>query len=500
VRPTLAGRTLRSVGNVTDHLSEWDESLLKAGSGKLVSAAAARLAVEIEMAHSNDKRHPHMSHATDLERSTIRKMGISLIPFLMLCYFIAYVDRVNIGFAAISMNDDIGLTASTFGFGATLFFVAYVLCEMPSNLAMERFGARRWIARIMISWGVVGFCSAFVVGPWSYFLSRFLLGAAEAGFFPGVILYLTQCFPKAYMARIVALFMVAIPLSNFVGSPLSAVLLKLDGSAGFHGWQWLLMLEAVPAIVLGLLALVVLSDRPAAARWLTPEERDWLDSTLRAERAEREAEAVHGLPQGAAGVLKAVLCNKYIWILTLIYMGSSATSNTLSLWMPQILKSFHLSDMQTGLLAMIPFGIAACFMVFWGLRADKSGERIKSTAIPLAVTAVSFAATLFTDSLAITLVLLTLVLVGNYAIKGPFWALCSETLPPAVLAIGIAAINTFAHLGTGLMSSVIGVLRDHTGSFPQALLPLCGLTAAGSLLVFLVGKHNRNTVPVAVSG
>lgn len=436
---------------------------------------------------------------TEIEKSTMRKLGIRLIPFLVLCYFIAYIDRVNIGFAALTMNQDIGLTASAFGFGATLFFVAYVLCEMPSNMAMERFGARRWIARIMITWGIVGFCSAFAVGPISYSISRFLLGAAEAGFFPGVILYLTQCIPKAYMARIVALFMVAIPLSNFLGSPVSALLLQLDGLAGFKGWQWLLMLEAIPAITLGLLALKVLPNRPSEAKWLTQQEQDWLGEQLTNDKAARES----GIPQHAhsiSGTLKAVFTNKYVWVLSIIYMGSSATSNTLSLWMPQILKSFHLTNMQTGLMNMIPFGMAAAFMIYWGLRADKSGERIKSTAIPLAITAVSFAATLFTDSLTITLVLLTLVLMGNYAIKGPFWALCSESLPPATLATGIAAINTFAHLGTGAMSSVIGVLRDQTGSFPIALMPLCIVTAIGSLLVFMIGKQNARAKQIATVG
>jgi sugar phosphate permease len=290
--------------------------------------------------------------------------------------------------------------------------------------------------------------------------------------------------------------MVAIPLSNFLGSPVSALLLQLDGLAGFKGWQWLLMLEAIPAITLGLLALKVLPNRPSEAKWLTQQEQDWLGEQLTNDKAARES----GTPQHAhsiSGTFKAVFTNKYVWVLSIIYMGSSATSNTLSLWMPQILKSFHLTNMQTGLLNMIPFGMAAAFMIFWGLRADKSGERIKNTAIPLAITAVSFAATLFTDSLTITLVLLTLVLMGNYAIKGPFWALCSESLPPATLATGIAAINTFAHLGTGAMSSVIGVLRDQTGSFPIALMPLCALTAIGSLLVFLIGKQNDREKQIA---
>ena len=216
-----------------------------------------------------------------LEKETMRRVGMRLIPFLIVCYFIAYVDRVNVGFAALTMNKDIGLSSAAFGLGAALFFVAYVICEVPSNLALERFGARPWIARIMISWGMVGTGSAFVTGPVSFSICRFLLGAAEAGFFPGVILYLTYWFPKAYRARIVAMFMVAIPLSSFFGSPLSAALLTLDGMAGLRGWQWLLILEAVPAILLGLATLVVLPSRPAEATFLTPEQKSWLQNRSR---------------------------------------------------------------------------------------------------------------------------------------------------------------------------------------------------------------------------
>ena len=428
----------------------------------------------------------------EVEKAVVRKLTLRLIPFLMFCYFIAYVDRVNIGFAALTMNKDIGLTATIFGFGATLFFVAYVLFEMPSNIAMEKFGARRWIARIMITWGIVGFLTAFITGPYSFGLSRFLLGAAEAGFFPGVILYLTQWFPKAYMARIVAVFMVAVPLSNFLGSPLSAVLLKLDGFLDFRGWQWLLMLEALPAVIMGVLTLFLLPSKPSEARWLTADQKEWLSNRLEAERLEREVkEREKGLVKGKTrGKIMAALTNKNVLLLAVIYMSISATSNTLSLWMPQILKSFHLTDMETGLLNMIPFGLGAVFMIFWGMRADKKAERIFSTAIPLAVTAISFAATLLTDSLTITLILLSLVLIGNFALKGPFWALTSETLSPAVLAAGIAAVNTLGHLGTGVLNFFVGVIREHTGSFPLALLPLSGMCVVGICLVFYIGRQN----------
>jgi MFS transporter, ACS family, tartrate transporter len=428
-----------------------------------------------------------------LESATMRKVGLRLIPFLVLCYFIAYVDRVNVGFAALTMNADLGLSATAFGIGSGLFFVAYVLCEVPSNLALEKVGARLWIARIMITWGLVGAGSAFVTGAYSFAAARFLLGAAEAGFFPGVILYLTYWFPKQYRARIVAMFMIAIPLSSFFGSPISTALLTLDGMGGLRGWQWLLIMEAIPAVLLGLATLVVLPSKPREARFLTEAEKNWLEGRLESER-----QAAAGGHAGH-GSIWSVLIDKQVWLLAVIYAGSSATSNTLSLWMPQILKSFGLSNFQTGLLNMIPFGIASVFMIFWGLRADKTGERIWSTALPLALTATGFALTLTTDSLPVTLVLLSLVLLGNYAIKGPFFALATEMLPPASAAAGIAAINTLAHLGTGAITSLTGTLRQMSGSFPIALLPLCILTAIGACLVFWIGRNQARAAAAVPS-
>lgn len=426
---------------------------------------------------------------TELEKETLRKVSFRLLPFLMFCYLIAYIDRVNVGFAALTMNDDIGLTASMFGFGATLFFVAYVLFEMPSNVAMEKFGARRWIARIMITWGMVGFATAFITGPISYGISRFLLGAAEAGFFPGVILYLTTWFPKAYMARIIAIFMVAVPLSNFIGSPLAALLLKLDGALGFRGWQWLLMLEAVPAVILGIAVLIWLPSIPSEAKWLRDDQKAWLVKRLDTERVEREVGDTQTKSHGFGKMWQA-LSNKYVLILAVIYMGISATSNSLSLWMPQILKSFQLSDTQTGFLNMIPFGLGAAFMIIWGMRADKTGDRVFSTALPLGISGICFAGTLFTTSLPITLALLSLVLISNFALKGPFWALAGETLPPRVLAVGVAAVNSVAHIGTGTLNYLVGVIRTETGSFPMALLPLAIMCMIGVLLVLYIGNRN----------
>ena len=424
------------------------------------------------------------SHAlvSEIERRTMRKVAWRIVPFLILCYFIAYVDRVNIGFAALTMNADIGLTQTAFGIGGSLFFIAYVLFEVPSNVAMEKFGARVWIARIMITWGLVGIGMAFVTGAYSFYGLRFLLGAAEAGFFPGAVLYLAQWFPRAYRARIVATFMVAIPLSNFLGSPISALLLSLDGMAGFAGWQWRFIMESLPAVLLGLVALFLLPSRPKDASFLSAEERSWLTDTLANEHAPGTAKP---------GSVWRTLTNGKVWALAVVYCGSSATSNALSIWQPQILKSFGLSTWETGLFNMIPFGFAAIFMVIWGRIADKTGERMWSTAIPLALTSVSLFATLLTGSLTITMILLTLVLIGNYAIKGPFWALSTETLPPSMAAAGVAAINTIAHLGTGGATSVLGHIKDQTGSFPMALIPLATLTMIGSITTLLIGRAQR---------
>lgn len=422
----------------------------------------------------------------EIERRTMRKVGLRLVPFLILCYFIAYVDRVNIGFASLTMNADIGLSETAFGLGGSLFFIAYVLFEVPSNIAQERFGPRVWIARIMITWGAAGLAMAFVSGPMGFYVLRFLLGAAEAGFFPGAVLYLSQWFPKAYRARIVATFMVAIPMSNFLGSPISAFLLSLNGAAGLAGWQWVFIVESVPAVMLGLFALIVLHNKPADAPWLEADERAWLSQTLEDERAPGTRK--HG------SVLKT-LTNGKVWALAIVYCGSSATSNALSIWQPQILKSFGLTTMETGLLNMIPFGIAAIFMIFWGRVADRTGERIWATAIPLTLTSLSLFATLLTGSLVVTMILLTLVLLGNYAIKGPFWALSTETLPPTMAAAGVAAINTIAHLGTGGATSLLGLIREQTGSFPIALIPLGILTAAGAVTTLLIGRaQKRQTV------
>lgn len=452
--------------------------------------------------HPNNK--PPSPQLDPIEKRVLNKLYLRIIPFLILCYFVAYIDRVNVGFAALTMNQDIGLTASMFGFGATLFFVAYVLFEVPSNMAMEKFGARVWIARIMVTWGIIGFCSAHMIGPISYGISRFLMGAAEAGFFPGVLLYLTFWFPRAYMTRIVAVFMMAVPLSNFFGAPLSAFLLGLDGWLGFKGWQLLLMLESIPAILLGLLCLWMLPNRPNDAKWLTVEERQWLNQRL---ASDREAQALanasasdlksSGLKNSNfknnnlenSNVFKQLLTNRYFWLFSIIYAGSSATSNVLALWMPQILKHHQLDTMQTAMMTMIPFGISAIFMVLWGIRSDLKGDKRTNIALPLVLTSCCLFLSIFFNSLVLSVLFFSLALIGNYAFKGPFWAFVSESMPVRVLAVGIAGVNTLAHVGTGLVNAGVGMIRDASGSFSLSLLPLASLTLVGAMLLLFMGRH-----------
>ncbi|MBV8096207.1 MAG: MFS transporter [Acetobacteraceae bacterium] len=374
-----------------------------------------------------------------LEAETMRKLTLRIVPFLMVCYVVAFIDRVNAGFAALSMNRDLGLTSAQFGLGAGVFFVGYVLCEVPSNLAMAKVGARLWIARIMITWGIVSAGMAFVIGPISFIAGRLLLGAAEAGFFPGVILYISYWFPAKYRGRVVALFSVAIPLSSMIGSPISGAILGLNGLMGLRGWQWLFILEAAPAILLGFCCLALLPNGPAQAKWLSEPERDWLSSEI-AQEARRKPAPAH-LP------LKDVLFNKSVLVLALAYAGTAGISQGLSLWQPQMIKSFGLTNVQVGLLNGLPFAVASAAMLYWGSRSDRTRERVWHTVIPVALAAIGLiCASLTGTSVALFLVTLSMTLVGTYAMKGPFWGLSTEWLSASAAAGGIAMINSLGSL------------------------------------------------------
>ena len=412
----------------------------------------------------------------------MRKVAWRLLPILMLGYFIAFVDRVNVGFAALEMNHAIGLNAAAFGLGGGLFYLAYVLLEIPSNLAMAKVGARFWIARIMISWGVVSAATAFIVGPHSFYVMRILLGAAEAGFFPGVILYLTQWFPTAYRARVIAVFMVAVPLSSFIGSPLSASLLQLDGLFGLQGWQLMFLLEGTPAVLIGLAIPWLLTNKPQDAKWLRADEKAWLTGQLRAEDAAATGASPHGR-------LRDILLNRYVLAAALIYAGASGASQCLSLWQPQIIKSFGLTTMQTGLLNSVPFGIAAVFMLWWGKHSDRTNERVWHSGGPLAVIALALMLVAFTHaSLVLTIGLLVIAVTATYMFKGPFWALASEWMPGATAAAGLAQVNAVGNLAGFVGSAMLGAIKEATGSFALALLPLALISAIGCVVLWLLTR------------
>src|SRR5919202_746087 len=423
-----------------------------------------------------------------IERTTMRRVILRLVPFLMVCYFFALLDRVNVGFAALQMNKDLGLTPAMFGFAASLFFFSYFLVEVPSNLALQKYGARRWIARIMITWGLVSALMAFVVGPYSLYAMRFILGAAEAGFFPGAILYLTYWLPAEYRARILATFTVSIPVATFLGSPMSVGLLEMNGVLGLKGWQGLFLLEGVPTVLLGIACLFVLTDRPAEARWLTAEQREWLVGRMAAEAARKK-------PIGHISLWQLAR-NKYFITMALVCAGASASGSVLSVWQPQILKSFGLTNLQTGFVNSIPYGVATVVMILWGRPSDKSSECRWHPAIPLLLAATGFLALNLTGAAIVPSVLMvTCCLVGAYAFKGPFWALSAGWLSASTAAAGLAGINAIANLiGGGIMVNMVGVLREQTGSFAVGMLPLVALTLAGAASVLLISRGEARGV------
>ncbi|MGI4942684.1 MAG: MFS transporter [Janthinobacterium lividum] len=421
----------------------------------------------------------------EVGRAAIRKLTWRLVPPLTLGYLVAYIDRVNAGFAALQMNHDVGLSSTAFGLGAGLFFLSYVLFEIPSNLAQARFGGRRWIARIMVSWGLCSALMVLVTGPRSFYGVRLLLGAAEAGFFPGVVLYLTGFFPAAHRARIMALFAIAIPVSSLIGSPLSAILLELNGALGLHGWQWMFLGEALPSVLLGAALLWILPESLQAARFLSAEERCWLADRLAADAVGR---VVHRSTW-------QVMSNPFVLVLALALGGSAGVSQALALWQPQMIKAFGLSNMAVGLLNGIPFAIASVVMVLWGRRSDRRGERVWHTLTPLALSAVALAVAGFVHGLVPFILVLCVILVGTYAMKGPFWGLAAEWLAGPAAVVGLAQVNSAGNVATFLTSTAIGVIRDATGSFQLALVPLMLVAALGCLALALTARRDRGRRP-----
>ena len=431
-------------------------------------------------------------HAAEVEVRTIAKVTKRLVPFLIVCYFIAYLDRVNVGFAALTMNQDLGLSQTAFGFGAGIFFIAYFIFEVPSNLLLERFGARKWIARIMLSWGILSGMMAFIPtiarvtglgNEYSFYLLRVLLGAAEAGFFPGIIFYLTLWFPTEYRARIVGYFMAAIPLSTVIGAPISGVLLYLHGGLGLAGWQWLFIVEALPSIILAGVVFFYLTDRPDDAAWLAPDERIWLAERLALEQRQRQA--VHDYT-----VLES-LVNPRVLGLSLVYFGAVATNYGLSFFLPQIVKAFGLNTFLTTLVSATPYVVGVIGMVWWGRRSDRVAERRFHTAFPLFVAAAGIAVSTALDDPLLKMISLCVAGFGIFACLPVFWTLPTAFLSGAAAAAGIAVINSIGNLAGFAGPFAMGWIKDHTGSYAGGLLLLATLGIIAMGIVLMLGHDGR---------
>jgi ACS family tartrate transporter-like MFS transporter len=421
---------------------------------------------------------------TDLERQTMRRVSRRLLPLLIACYFVAYLDRVNVGFASLTMNKALGFSAAVYGFGSGIFFLGYFIFEVPSNVLLSKVGARLWIARILVTWGIISALTAFVVGPVTFCSVRFLLGIAEAGFFPGIILYLTWWFPSYYRSRIVGIFMAAIPLSNILGSLVSGELLNLDGMLGFAGWQWLFILEAAPAVVLGVVFWWFMTDWPSQAHWLTREQRDWLIARLDAERSQREAIRHYNL--------KDALLDRRVLLLSLVYFGGTFSGYGLVLFQPQIVHRLAEGYGMTGFINAIPYVFAAAAMVLWGRHSDSTGERPRHVAIAYAVGAIGLIATALMTDPVLTMVMLVICAMGQSSSGPTFWSLPTAMLSGTAAAGGIALINALGNLGGFFGPYVFGLIKDATGgSFTVALMVIALGPIMSALVVLALGHDPR---------
>jgi ACS family tartrate transporter-like MFS transporter len=420
---------------------------------------------------------------SELETSTIRAISWRLIPFLVLAYFFSYLDRVNLGFAALTMNAELKFSPTVFAWGAGIFFIGYFIFEVPSNLALEKFGASRWIARIMVTWGIISALMSLVSGEWSFYILRFLLGVAEAGFFPGIILYLTYWYPAEYRARFLAAFAIAVPVSTVIGAPASGLLLGLDGAMGLKGWQWLFIIEGVPSVLLGIVTWFYLTDRPERADWLTAEQKAWLASKLNAEIAAKQA--AKRLTLGEA------LSSPKVIMLSLVYFGFVGSLYGMQFWLPQIVKAFGLTNAQTGFVTAIPYVFGTIAMILWARHSDASRERVLHVGAPLLLTAFALAASSTISDPVMTMVVLTVAAIGVFCTFGVFWTLPTAWLSGTAAAGAIALINSIGNLAGFGGPYLIGWVKEATGNTSTGLLVLAVLPLIGGLLVFFAGHESK---------
>jgi ACS family tartrate transporter-like MFS transporter len=431
----------------------------------------------------------------DLSHATLARVSRRLIPFLLLLYILNFLDRVNVGFAALEMNRDLGFGPEVYGLGAGIFFLGYCLFEVPSNLVLYRTGARLWIARIMVTWGLTASAMMLVHTASSFYALRFLLGVAEAGFFPGIIFYLTYWYPAPERARAYAWFLAAIPVCGVIGGPVSGGLLGLDGRLGLQGWQWLFLLEGVPSVLVGLAVLRFLPDRPRNAGWLRPEEREWLEARLQAERdgsgAARDGASSTPASDGAAShdaashvaSLRRALADPMVWWLGLSYFLLIVPLYGFALWLPQLIKaSGDFTNFEVGVITAIPYAVAAVGMVLVGRRSDRTGERYLYLALPALAGAGGFLAVTRAGSPGVLVAALSLTAFGVLGWLGPFWALPTAFLREQAAAGGIALINSMGAFGGFVGPYLIGRVKQNTGLFTPGLLLLAGSLLAAAAL------------------
>ena len=404
------------------------------------------------------------------------KCAWRLIPFMMLLYVVNYLDRVNVGFAALTLNRQLGFSPSVFGFGAGIFFVGYALCQVPVNVIIERVGANRSMFCIMALWGLLSASTALVKGPISFYLLRFLLGVAEAGFFPGMVLYLTLWFPRSYRARFTSIFTAAIPLASIIGGPLSGAILGLKGMGGLQGWQWLFLIEGVPAVFLAFAVLKWLPSGPKFAPWLSAREKELVLKKVEHEDAASERN------------LWAALRNPLLLAIALVAFGNAVALYGIQLWLPQMIKGMGFSNLATGFVTALPYTAGAAAMIFWGRSSDRRRERIWHIAIALLVAAMGLSLASVARSPLLMVVALTIAIVGSMAYFGPFFSLPSSFLSGPAMAGGIAFISTFIALGGFVGPTLIGVIKQATGNYAAAMLVQSAGLVVATAIILMVGR------------
>ena len=420
-----------------------------------------------------------------LADAALARVRRRLLPFLFALYIIAYMDRINVGFASLQMNRELGLSDAVFGLGAGLFFIGYFIFEIPSNLVLARVGARTWIARIMVTWGIAAIAMMFVRGAASFYTVRFLLGAAEAGFFPGVILYLGWWFPEREQARAIALFMTATAIAGIVVGPISGALLTMHGVLGISGWQWLFAMEGLPAIILGIVVIAWLPDRPEEARWIPGDERNALSAMLAAERQQRARTSRHGLGEG--------LFDRRVWLMATIYFCFVMGLYGVNLWLPQIVRGLSAGgDLEIGLITAIPSLAAALCMVRVGRASDRSGERRRYLVLSLTAAAAGLFLSAITHNPIVELAAISISFAGISSALGPFWAIPNEFLGGAAAAGGIALINSLGNLGGFAGPTLMGYMKQSTGGFAAGLALLALSIAAAASLSMLVPRTTHS--------